>query len=504
MWKNPDGSTGRLIQLCVGYFLCYTLVGVLVKYFLAVQKMDGLVFTTYNTAGGTLLCLSVVLVLGWYKLKSNRSVQWGHLSFPREYLYILPSGVFTAVVITTTTLMYTLPISIMVAMVIMRGSVIVASRAVDFVQTRQGILKKKVYWEENLAIAFALLAIAIKTILPLFKADGTAAHFVFFKQPYALTIFGSYITAYAIRIYIMNYYKNTRDRSAPQDNKGFFAVEQISASLTLTLVMAFIVLGPSFFGETITKQITVWSGTVTPDTAQVSASADSLSVVTGKSLRGSARLELASAAAGPVKIEFSTGGPFRAATLSARPPRGPDTLTLVWDSAADLGVHHYPVGEVRLRVSTATQQAMLDGMAVDNTGASTRTLVSYAWFNTETHPPAGRFQLTEKLETVRRAASNLRPFWFAAFAAGTVFGVVAFFSVFIFMYKGRTATFAGLVNRLTSLLAGTSATLLTWALFGTKFPKPEDWISLASIMVAVAILARAERKRTAELAQENA
>jgi drug/metabolite transporter (DMT)-like permease len=75
----------------------------------------------------------------------------------------------------------------------------------------------------------------------------------------------------------------------------------------------------------------------------------------------------------------------------------------------------------------------------------------------------------------------------------------AFFSVFLFMFKGRTATFAGVVNRLTSLVAGTTATVIFYLAFGGKFPKPEDWISLALILVAVWFLTRAEKKRTEEL-----
>ncbi|HIA01301.1 MAG TPA: hypothetical protein EYN66_05240 [Myxococcales bacterium] len=82
--------------------------------------------------------------------------------------------------------------------------------------------------------------------------------------------------------------------------------------------------------------------------------------------------------------------------------------------------------------------------------------------------------------------------WKHAALAGTAFGAAAFFSVFIFIYKGRTATFAGLVNRLTSLLAGTCATLIFWYCFGGKFPKSPDWLSLAFIMIAVGFLTRAE------------
>ncbi|HLD45171.1 MAG TPA: hypothetical protein VJC18_07020, partial [bacterium] len=72
--------------------------------------------------------------------------------------------------------------------------------------------------------------------------------------------------------------------------------------------------------------------------------------------------------------------------------------------------------------------------------------------------------------------------------------------VFIFMYKGRTATFAGLVNRLTSLIAGTVATLFVWLLMGGKFPKPQDWVSLALMFVAIFFLSLSELKRTKELA----
>jgi hypothetical protein len=81
--------------------------------------------------------------------------------------------------------------------------------------------------------------------------------------------------------------------------------------------------------------------------------------------------------------------------------------------------------------------------------------------------------------------------------------MAAFFSVFIFMFKGRTATFAGLVNRLTSLVAGTTATLLSFFIFGAKFPSPADWCSLALILVAVGFLSLAEKKRVSEMAKAN-
>lgn len=104
-------------------------------------------------------------------------------------------------------------------------------------------------------------------------------------------------------------------------------------------------------------------------------------------------------------------------------------------------------------------------------------------------------QITEFVNAFKEPS----PEWNLAVVTGTAFGAVAFFSVFIFMFKGRTATFAGLVNRLTSLIAGTSATLISFYFFGGKFPGEEDWFSMVFILIAVAFITKAEKKRILEL-----
>lgn len=382
--KDDDGSTRRLLELCAGYFLFYVVTGVTVKYFegSAAQGFPGMSdveFSTYSTVGGSGLCLAVVLARRWFRVQSNRLVRWGPFEVPSEYAYIIPSGVCTAVIIPTTTLMYSLPISVMVAMVIMRGSVIVISRAVDAVQLRQGILKKSVYPEENIAVVFALLAVAVAIVANVLSSNAApsavgasgpagvagvaraaAAHARTgdaLSMTAGMFVLGSYVTAYAVRIYIMNYYKNTRGRGVKLDNQGFFGVEQLAASVVLLLVGAALFAGVARLG---------WHG-----------------------------------------------------------------------------------------------------------------------------PHVGRFH---------GAIAHPRGGWSWAVVAGMAFGMVSFFSVFIFMFKGRTATFAGLVNRLTSLIAGTAATLVFHFGFGGKAPRIEDWASLAFILIAVGFLTRAERKRAAESA----
>ncbi|MBS4028205.1 MAG: hypothetical protein KGZ58_06135 [Ignavibacteriales bacterium] len=359
MWKTEEGSTGRLIQLCIGYFSFYVVTGISAKLFTDKHIASSLHFNqieymVYNTIGGMLTALGIVIVMRWYKLKSNQMISVGGISIPEEVKYILPSGLMTAIVIPTTTLMYTFEgMSVMVAMVIMRASVIVISRAVDAVQIGQGILKKRVYAEENYAVVFALLAAGIN----LFYVQS--GDFDFLNNSAAVIILSSYIVAYSIRIYIMNYFKNTRGKGIPLDNNGFFGIEQIFAFFFVVLISLFI-----------------------------------------------------------------------------------------YFSAPSLG---WEVPQV--------------------------TLFRESFYKSNT-------------------------LWFLGVVSGTAFGLVAFFSVFLFMFKGRTATFAGLVNRLTSLTAGTVATLLSAIILGAKFPKMQDWISLAFILVAVWFLTVSERKRTAELKAE--
>jgi hypothetical protein len=377
MSTDRSASSSRLVQLCAGYFAAYTVTGVLVKYFTQLRdpKMSDMAFLFNNTVGGSIFAVGLVVLLGWIKLKSNQIVPWGPFRVPSEVKYIIPSGICTAIVIPTTTLMYTLPISVLVAMVIMRGSIIVISRLVDELQIRQGILKKRVFHEENLAVVFALMAVGTNVVLlPLvdflasrgipadqwlgLKAGASRGSFAFLTNVPAMTILTTYLIAYSFRLYIMNFYKNTRAKGVEQDNKGFFAIEQMAATGTMVLGGVVLFLGPSLFGWTDFRLVA-----------------------------------------------------FRDAI------RHPDL---------------------------------------------------------------------------------------SAVLSGVPYGIVAFFSVFIFMFKGRTATFAGLVNRLTSLVAGTAATLLLYLFFGQRFPSVQDWISLAFILVSVYFLTRAEQKRSAELAREPA
>jgi hypothetical protein len=356
LFRTEEGSSGRLGELCAGYFAFYVVYTMATKYLTgpARQGLPGvnqLELLIFSTLGGSLICLLVVLLGRWARMESAHQFTWGKTKFPAEYFYIIPSGICTAVVIPATTLMYTLLRSVMVAMLIMRGSIIILSRMIDAIQIKQGLLKKKIYWEEEAAVVFAVAAVSLQ----LFFVKDTGGADLVHNVP-AMLVLGGYLLAYFLRIYIMNYYKNTRGKGQKQDNKGFFAVEQAAASATILAALLLIAAWPA-------------------------------------------------------------GGTGLASSLQHN----------LWSPS------RYLPGEV---------------------------------------------------------------------LAGAAYGIVAFFSVFIFMFKGRTATFAGLANRLTSLAAGTAATLLFAVFFNGKYPRTEDWLSLVLIIVSVGFMTRAELKRTRELRKD--
>jgi len=389
MFKKIEGSTEQLIQFCAAYFVAYVIFGITSKWFPVIKGLNQIEYLVWSTIGGSLLCISWVLIRGWWKIDSIDK---------RALIYIIFSGLCTAVVIPTTTMMYLLPISVMVAMVIMRASLIIIGRAVDEIQIRQGILKKKVYQEENTAVLFALTAAGMQIF---FVKPGD---FDFIHNSAAITILSCYLTAYALRIYIMNYYKNTRPVGTPLNNKWFFAIEQFSASIGIILLSVFIINLPSIMN---------WTRPLVDETAIV------------QSLNSTQSAE--------------TILPTVVAELAKKARKEPVEQVYVFRDA---------------------------------------------------------FRIPEAKYLQKPNLTSLR---FGAIGAGMVFGIAAFFSVFIFMFKGRTATFANLSNRLTSLVAGTASTVIFAIFFKGKFPKITDWLSLLYIFIAVIYLAVAERKRIAEM-----
>lgn len=347
------GSTSLLVLLCVWYFSAYVATGVSLRYFIIPREgfdhLSGMQFLYYSTVGGVLFCLVVVALGRWpRRLQSQRHVTrqlfWLFpIRYPREYDIIVPSGICTAIVIPTTTYMYTFGMEVMVAMTLMRASVMIVSRIVDAVYIQIDLLDKKVSWQENVSVGFAALTVVAIFLWP---PEGG---FDILKSVPAMFTMGLYITSYAIRLFIMNYYKlKAKQRGEHGDVLAFFSIEQAFAVVVIILVGGFFIASPDMLG---------------------------------------------------------------------------------WDH--------------------------------------------------------------KQLLRVVKGFHNPQ-FW--PILAGVFFGAAAIPSVMLFMFKGRTATFSGLANRLTSLTAGTLATIIICVALSQEFPGYQRWIALGLVLTAIFFLILAEKR----------
>jgi hypothetical protein len=337
-----------LLPLCFGYFIFYVLTGVSVKYFtgspnLGMLGLNDVEYLMYSTTSSGLLCVGVILFLGWHK--RMRPFDW------KVALPILLSGVCTAFIIPSTTLLYAQPISVMIAMVLMRAGVLIVSRFVDQILLWQGLSSRKVTWHENAAVGCALLALSLQSGIAVVSENSAEKHFAFLDSPFVMGLLFFYLLSYFLRIYIMNYFKSVDPAGSRIDNRAYFGIEQLAASFTMILVtLGFLLL---------------------------------------------------------FRLSNEVLNPF------------------------------------------------------------------FEKFSNSIFSPS--------------------QYWFPAGLSGLFYGMVAFFSVFIFMIRGRSATFAGLANRLTSLLAGTTATLVSCFLFASPWPSWIDWVSFGFIIFAVFLLAQSEK-----------
>ena len=328
----------RVAWLCTGYFLSYVVFLVVVKYYINVQGMPGMNFLFYSTLGSATFLCTIVIGRWWPgRLQSTAPRIWGWL--PRECAWLIPSGIATGFVIPTTTLLYTFIPTVMVAMIVMRGSLIVISRIVDEILIRQGHSDKEVLWQENMAVAIAMAAVVLVIVwAPHVKEDA----FDFLRSIPVLVTMAVYIFFYGIRIYILSRFKTKID------SRALFGIEQLGASGT---IIVFTVLAVVLF-------------------------------------------------------------------------------RLGWQP-----------------------QQLID--------------FNYAVFH---------WNLPVILLSIP-------------------FGLAAFASVFLFIHKQGSATFNVTVNRLTSLMAGTAATLVCCYGLGLRAVRPHEWVALGIILVAIGFLGWAARIR---------
>ncbi|MCA9624421.1 MAG: hypothetical protein KC731_35605 [Myxococcales bacterium] len=180
--------------------------------------LTGLGLLPVTAIATTVTMFVVISLLGWWKHASRSRIAGIDLPTPTRWTFL--SGLSTALIIGTTTLAYTFEgVSIVLAMVLMRGGVLVIAPIVD------RISKRKVRWFSwaGLACAFAALLVSLADshsyVIPWLCAADIAV----------------YLASYFVRLRFMSHLAKSDD---PSVNKGFLVEEQIVSGPALVALLA--------------------------------------------------------------------------------------------------------------------------------------------------------------------------------------------------------------------------------------------------------------------------
>ena len=223
----------RIWWLALGYFAFYAPYSFLIK-ILTTQKWPGikgpvsgfhiLPAVAISTA---VVLLAIITFQGWWKHASR--CQLGNFTILRPPAIIFLSGVGTALIIATTTLSFAFTgVSILFALLLMRGGVLLIAPGVDL------LFKRRVRWFSwaALALTFPALAIAVLDVNN-YRLTSIAA----------LTI-GAYLCGYLLRLPCLTLLAKQEDN---QITRRYFVDESLVAIFFLVAAPA--VLALSGHGE---------------------------------------------------------------------------------------------------------------------------------------------------------------------------------------------------------------------------------------------------------------
>ncbi|MFA4873903.1 MAG: hypothetical protein WC956_02045 [bacterium] len=249
------GTWGRRIAafgiaaLCFGYFASYVPYTMMTK---LVTKglccgLGGTGLTGFQIQPiaifASFVCMySFITIMGWWKHTTHSKILG--ISVPRPQWFTLLSGLSLSFQIITTTLAYTFGgISIVFAMLLMRGGVLIMAPVVDMIVKRR---KRKIYWPSWVAAALSLAAV----IVAISGKMGTNLTLI------AGIDISIYLLAYFFRLVLMSSWAKSSDE---EERKRFFSEEQMVANAALftgLFIVAF--LGRNSGSEPILGQL--WNG----------------------------------------------------------------------------------------------------------------------------------------------------------------------------------------------------------------------------------------------------
>jgi drug/metabolite transporter (DMT)-like permease len=208
-----------------GYFACYIPYSLLTKVMskgllpsLHGTSMDGFVILPVVAVATLLTMILVISLLGWWKYATHSTVFGLSLPHPTKWTFL--SGCFTSLIIGTTTLAYTFEsVSIVLAMLLMRGGVLITGPIVD------AGTKRKIRWFSWAGFAGAGVSLLLNAL------DAKS-----FRLPFLLGL--------VILIYILSYFMRFQfmSRNAKSDKKEvnlrYFVEETMVSTPMLVIILA--------------------------------------------------------------------------------------------------------------------------------------------------------------------------------------------------------------------------------------------------------------------------
>jgi len=226
----------RIWWFALGYFACYIPYSALTKAvsngYVGTEAVVGPAILPMSVAASVIGMICVLSIMRWWKYAHQ--IKLAGMSLPTPTRWTALSGVATSAIVITTTLSYTFEgISIIFAMLLMRGGVLMLAPVVD------GLGKRKVRPSAWGGSILSLVALVVA-----FAEEGG----------YEITLvaainIGIYLAAYFLRLRLMSKLAKTGVRE--KDIRYFVEEQMIATPLLMLSLAAMAIFGSSTFTDSL-------------------------------------------------------------------------------------------------------------------------------------------------------------------------------------------------------------------------------------------------------------
>lgn len=240
-----------IFALCFGYFASYVPYSMMTKMITSglFEGMDekgisGFLILPVTVMASFISMYLFLTLAGWWRYTGKFKILGLSVPKPRGITFI--SGLCTSGVIVTTTLAYTFKgVSIVFAMLLMRGGVLAIAPIVDLIALKR---KRKIYWPSWVAafLSFGALFVSITGNAGLNMTMVAALDITF------------YLLSYFLRLFIMSNWAKSSD---VEEKKRYFTEEQMVANPCLLLLLFIVGLFGSKMSPTSLPAL-IWKGFV--------------------------------------------------------------------------------------------------------------------------------------------------------------------------------------------------------------------------------------------------